>query len=92
MVGGILNLLEFPWKILPDGGVVVGVLGVGPRQLEVDICSGDGVSGEGDDDLDIVPAGQDELVRTRMITLLHVQISNSDWELVGTLLNNLNHH
>ena len=58
---GVLDLVEVPAQILPQCGVVVSVLGVGPRQLEVDVRAGDGVPSQGDDHLDLVKTNLSEL-------------------------------
>ena len=39
-----LYLLQFPWDVLSDGRIMVDVLGVGPRQLQIDVRLGDRVS------------------------------------------------
>ena len=65
---------------------MVGVFGVWPRQLEVDVRPRDGVPGEGHYHLHLISAGQHEFVRARVVALLGVQVANLDGELVGTLL------
>ena len=86
MVGGVLDLLELPGKILSHRGVVVCVLGVGSRQLEVDVRPGDGIPSESDDYLDLLPAGKDELIRAGVVSLLCVKVTYFDGELVCTFL------
>ena len=71
---------------------MVGVFGVWPRQLEVDIRPRDGVPGEGHYHLHLVSAGQHKLVRARVVAILGVQVTNLDGELVGTLLQIKYHH
>ena len=59
---------------------------MGPGQLEVAVRAGDGVPSQGDDHLDLVPAGQDKLVRARVVSLLRVEVPDFDRELVCTFL------